>query len=120
MTLVLKVCKALKEILAPPVLRGHREKRGIPEKQAQLVPRVRREIPETPVLKALKVTPGLRVLREILALRVKQVRLALTDKVLTLPLRLADTRTPRPISTPIWRPLRDWHPRCRLFKEVDV
>ena len=137
-TPILRVCKALKGILAPPVLRGHREKRGIPEKQAQLVLRVRRETPETPVLKALKVTLVLKAIkvtlvlralkvtlvlrarREILALRVKRVRLALTGKVLTMPLGLADTRTPRPISTPIWRPLRACPPRCRLFKEVDV
>ena len=120
MTLVLRVCKALKAILAPPVLRGHREKRGILEKQAQLALRARRGTPETSDLRVRRVTLVLRVLREILALRVKRVRLALTDKALTLPLRLVVTRTHRPISTPIWRPLRACPPRCHLFKEVDV
>lgn len=119
-TLVLRVCKALKGTQALRVLK---EKRETLAQLAQLALRARRGTPETSDLRVLREileTPGLGVLREILALRVKRALLALTDKVLTLPHRLADTRTPRPISTQIWRPLRACPPRWRLFKGVDV
>ena len=101
----------LKGLKVTLVLRVLKEKRETLAQLAQLALRARRVTPET---------PGLGVLREILALRVKRALLALTDKVLTLPHRLADTRTPRPISTQIWRPLRACPPRLRLFKGVDV
>lgn len=51
--------------------------------------------------------------------RVKQVRLALTDKVLTLPLRLAATRTHRPIFTLTLPQCRGLRRRLRRFKGVE-
>ena len=74
----------------------------------------------TKVIRAIRATRVTRVRKESRGLREILARLALTDKVHTPPLKLADTRTPKPISPPTLRQCRGWRPRLRRCKEATI
>ena len=94
-----------------------------------------REQRVTPVKKVILVLKDLKDLKAIKAIldckdrkakkaqretRVLPERLALTVKVLTPLLRLAVTRTPKPISTQTLPRCRDSRRHLRLYKETDT